>query len=207
MTETTAAVTVGESSQVAALAKVLPTTHGVDERIDWSAVEEIWGTRFPADYVAFMEAYGAGSVSRDVGILLPVPRSDAYSDGSGLRQETANARSTWEMLGGRAALDVNPDFIVAWGVTSGADIYCWLTTADDPDRWPVLVYGRHTNPTFQVHPFGMVEFLRRLLTDDEFQEETISVVLPKEHSFVNWREQKRRLEAGLNPTTGEPWNY
>ncbi|MFE7616185.1 SMI1/KNR4 family protein [Streptomyces sp. NPDC057496] len=188
-----------------ALEQVVPTTPGVDERIDWSEVEGIWGTRFPADYVAFMKTYGAGRLSRDIGILLPVPRPDAYSDGSGLRQETANARGTWEMCGGRAALDVDPDSILAWGVTSGADIYCWLTTGDDPDRWPVLVCGRHTAPPFQVHPFGMVEFLHRLLTDEEFQEETISVVLPKEHSFVNWREQKRRWDAGLDPSTGEPW--
>ncbi|MDK0524718.1 SMI1/KNR4 family protein [Streptomyces sp. ML-6] len=189
----------------AALEQVVPTAPGVDERIDWSEVEGIWGTRFPADYVAFMKTYGAGRLSRDIGILLPVPRPDAWSDGSGLRQETANARGTWEMRGGRAALDVDPESILAWGVTSGADIYCWLTTDDDPDRWPVLVCGRHTAPPFQVHPFGMAEFLHRLLTDEEFQEETISVVLPKEHSFVNWREEKRRWEAGLDPSTGDPW--
>ncbi|MER6066866.1 SMI1/KNR4 family protein [Streptomyces sp. NPDC001792] len=195
----------GGNPRIAALKQVVPTAHGVDERIDWSAVEEIWGTRFPADYVAFMEAYGAGQLSGEVGIVLPVPRPDAYSDGSGLRQETANARGTWEMLGGRAALDVDPDSILAWGVTSGADIYCWLTTGNDPDLWPVLVCGRHTNPHLQVHPFGMAEFLHRLLTDEEFQEETISVVLPREPSFINWREQQRRWEAGLDPSTGEPW--
>ncbi|MFF8915893.1 SMI1/KNR4 family protein [Streptomyces sp. NPDC015032] len=192
-------------SAAAALAQVVPTRHGVDERIDWSKVEEIWGTRFPADYLAFMEVYGAGQLSGEVGILLPVPRTDAYSDGSGLRNETENARGTWKMLGGRAALDVDPGSILAWGVTTGADIYCWLTTDDDPERWPVLVCGRHTSPAFQVHPFGMAEFLRRLLTDEEFQEETISVTLPGEHSFVNWREQKRRWDAGLDPSTGEPW--
>ncbi|MFI5571949.1 SMI1/KNR4 family protein [Streptomyces sp. NPDC051740] len=195
----------GGTPGMAALAQVVSTTHGVDERIDWSELEETWGTRFPADYVAFMEVYGAGELSEAIGILLPVPRPDAYSDGSGLKDETANARGTWEMCGGRAALDVDPDSILAWGVTGGADIYCWLTTGDDPDLWPVLVCGRHTNPHFQVHPFGMAEFLRRLLTDEEFQEETISVVLPGEPSFVNWREQKRRLEAGLDPSTGEPW--
>ncbi|MER5214350.1 SMI1/KNR4 family protein [Streptomyces sp. NPDC002838] len=195
----------GGTPGTAALAQVVPTTHGVDERIGWSELEEIWGTRFPADYVAFMKVYGAGELSEAIGILLPVPRPDAYSDGSGLRNETANARGTWEMCGGRAALDVDPDSILAWGVTSGADIYCWLTTGDNPDLWPVLVCGRHTNPLFQVHPFGMAEFLRRLLTDEEFQEETISVVLPREPSFVNWREEKRRLEAGLDPSTGEPW--
>ncbi|MFI2761818.1 SMI1/KNR4 family protein [Streptomyces echinatus] len=198
-------VTVGGDARIAALEKVVPSTHGVDERIDWSEVGTIWGTRFPADYIAFMEVYGAGQISDAVGILLPVPRTDAYADGTGLRQETENARGTWEMLGGRAALDVAPDSILAWGVTSGADIYCWLTTDDDPDRWPVFVCGRHTDPPFQIHPFGMAEFLRRLLTDDEFQEETISVVLPADRSFVNWREQQRRWEAGLAPATGEPW--
>ncbi|WP_258872984.1 MULTISPECIES: SMI1/KNR4 family protein [unclassified Streptomyces] len=190
---------------VTALAQVVPTTHGVDERIDWNEPEEIWGTRFPADYVAFMEVYGAGELSESIGILLPVPRPEAYSDGSGLKDETANARGTWEMCGGRRVLDVDPDSMLAWGVTSGADIYCWLRTGDDPDVWPVLVCGRHANPQFQVHSPGMAEFLHRLLTDEEFQEETISVVLPKKHSFVNWREQQRRLEAGLDPSTGEPW--
>lgn len=195
----------GGNPQVAALAQVVSVTHGVDERIDWSAVEEIWGTPFPADYVAFMEMYGAGQLSAEVGILLPVPRPDVYRDWDGLEGETANARGTWEMLGGRAALDVDPDSILAWGFTSGADIYCWLTTGDDPDRWPVLVCGRHTDPPLQVHPFGMAEFLRRLLTDNEFQKETISVVLPEEHSFINWREGKRRWEARLDPSTGNPW--
>ncbi|OAH13409.1 SMI1/KNR4 family protein [Streptomyces jeddahensis] len=191
--------------ETAALAEIVPTAQGVDEQIDWGELEEIWGTRFPTDYVAFMETYGAGLLSEEIVILLPVPRPDSYSDGTGLRNETLNARGTWEMLGGRVALDVDPDSLLAWGVTSGADIYCWLTTDDDPDRWPVLICGRHTDPTFQIHPFGMAEFLRRVLTDEEFQEETISVVLPEEHSFINWREQKRRLDADLNPSTGKPW--
>ncbi|MFE7331239.1 hypothetical protein ACFU8W_41250 [Streptomyces sp. NPDC057565] len=93
-----------------------------------------------------------------------------------------------------ADFDLDPSSIVAWGVTSGADIYCWVTTDDNPDRWPVLVCGRHTNPTFQLHPFGMVEFLHRLLGDASFQEQTISVVLPEEASFVNWR-QKQRIRS------------
>lgn len=101
----------------------------------------------------------------------------------------------------RSDFDVDPGSIVAWGVSTGADIYCWLTTDDDPDRWPVLVCGRHTSPAFQVHPFGMAEFLQRLLGDATFQEETISVTLPEEVSFVNRREQQRRrtARAGRRP--------
>ncbi|MBO1337376.1 SMI1/KNR4 family protein [Streptomyces sp. VRA16 Mangrove soil] len=166
---------------------VMPATHGVNENIDWAAVEGIWGTRFPADYMAFMETYGAGDIGEEVGVLLPVPRPDVYRDWDGLHGETENARLTWEMERDLSDLDIDPGSILAWGVTSGADIYCWLTTDSDPDRWPVFVCGRHTDPTFQVHPFGMAEFLRRLLADEEFQEETISVYMEGEPRFANWR--------------------
>ena len=37
------------------------------------------------------------------------------------------------------------------------------------------------------HTLGMAEFLHKLLSDAAFQEETISVVLQDEVSFVNWR--------------------
>ncbi|WP_183069852.1 hypothetical protein [Streptomyces sp. gCLA4] len=85
-----------------------------------------------------------------------------------------------------AGFDVDPGSIVAWGVTSGADIYCWVTTDDDPDRWPVLTYVRYTDE-MQLHPLGMAEFLRRLLNDTAFRQGKISVVLQDEVSFVNWR--------------------
>ncbi|MER7789066.1 SMI1/KNR4 family protein [Streptomyces sp. NPDC097640] len=195
----------GGDDSVAALAPLMPVADGVDEGIDWGEIEGIWGRRFPSDYIRFMEVYGAGLISGAVVVLLPVPRPGTYTDASGLGDETENARLAWEMCRDEADFALDPGSIVAWGVTTGADIYCWLTTDEDPDRWPVLVCGRHTSPSFQVHSFGMAEFLRRLLGDAEFQEETISVTLPEEGSFVNWREQERRREAKLNPATGRPW--
>ncbi|MBC9716175.1 SMI1/KNR4 family protein [Streptomyces sp. TRM66268-LWL] len=173
---------------VDALSRVVPTAGGRDERIDWSAVEAVWGTRFPSDYVRFMEVYGAGSFAGTVSIQHPEPDVDGYyADGSGLDDETENARYTWETEGEDAGFALDPKDIVAWGVTAGADIYCWLTTDENPDRWPVLVCGRHTTPVFQLHPYGMGEFLRRLFGDAEFREETLSVVIQEPVDFVNWR--------------------
>ncbi|MFB6581722.1 SMI1/KNR4 family protein [Streptomyces sp. NPDC056402] len=174
---------------VAVLAELIPVAHGVDERIDWAEVEASWGTRFPSDYVRFMAVYGAGAISDGISILLPSLQADGYpyTDGPGLRDETENARETWEMCGDDADFDVDPESIVAWGVTAGADIYCWVTTDDDPDRWPVLICGRHTSPEMQLHPLGMAEFLHKLLSDEAFREDTISVTLEEEVSFVNWR--------------------
>ncbi|MFG2978371.1 SMI1/KNR4 family protein [Streptomyces sp. NPDC048331] len=176
---------------MAALAELIPVTRGVDERVDWDEVEAAWGTRFPSDYVRFMEVYGSGAISDSISVLLPAPRAEGwpYRDGPGLRDETENARETWEMCRDGADFDLDPESIVAWAVTSGADIYCWVTTDSDPDRWPVLVCGRHTHPEMQLHPLGMAAFLKELLSDAAFREDTISVVLPDEVTFVHWRDE------------------
>ncbi|WP_431676676.1 hypothetical protein [Kitasatospora sp. KL5] len=104
----------------------------------------------------------------------------------------------------RRGLDIGPDAILAWGVTSGADIFCWYTADPDPDRWPVLVCGRHTRDGFTLYACGMAEFLRRVLLD-EFEEYPLSIdVRGGEPTFVHWLEQQRRWKAGLDPHTGEP---
>ncbi|MFF8864784.1 SMI1/KNR4 family protein [Streptomyces sp. NPDC015139] len=176
---------------VAALAMLLPVTAGVDEHVDWAEVEDAWGNRFPRDYVRFMQMYGAGVISDSISILLPALHAEGYpyAEGPGLRFETENARDTWEMCRDEADFDVHPESIVAWGVSSGADIYCWVTADDDPERWPVLICGRHTSPEMQLHHLGMAEFLCKLLGDEAFQQETISVVLPRKASFVHWRNE------------------
>ncbi|MGZ9931513.1 SMI1/KNR4 family protein [Streptomyces sp. NC-S4] len=175
---------------VAALAELIPVAHGVDERIDWAEVEAAWGTRFPSDYVRFMEVYGSGVVSDGISILHPALRAEGWPHryGPGLGDETECARETWEMCGDDADFDVDPESIVAWAVTSGADIYCWVTADADPDRWPVLVIGRHTHPEMQLLPLGMAAFLKGLVSDPAFRENKISIVLEGEAaSFVNWR--------------------
>ncbi|WP_354382152.1 SMI1/KNR4 family protein [Streptomyces sp. PvR034] len=176
---------------VAALAALIPVAGGVDERIRWDEVEETWGKRFPSDYVRFMEVYGAGVVQDAIDVLLPSVRADGwpYREGPGLRDETELVREMWDMCGDEADFEVDPASIVAWAVTSGADIYCWDTTDDDPDRWPVLICGRHTHPEFQLHPVGMAGFLHGLLSDEEFRQQKISVVLGGKASFVNWRDR------------------
>ncbi|MEU2393708.1 SMI1/KNR4 family protein [Streptomyces sp. NPDC007369] len=174
---------------MAVLSELMPVAHGVDERVDWGEVEAAWGTRFPSDYVRFMEVYGAGTISDSISILLPALQADGYPyrGGPGLRDETEIARETWEMCRDEADFDVDAESILAWGVTAGADIYCWVTTDDDPDRWPVLICGRHTSPEMQLHPLGMAEFLHGLLGDEVFRQQKISVALEGEVSFVNWR--------------------
>ncbi len=188
-------IAVESETSITSLAKILPADLGTDEEIDWSAAEERWGTRFPQDYMAFMSVYGAGLALDEVVILMPLPKEYIQWDPGTFEEETENARGTWEMLDGQEGLDVNPDHILAWGVTSGADILCWVTTDPDPDRWPVLVCGRHTRDYFTLFACGMVEFLRKLLLD-EHDPYPLSIDLRgKLPRYVHWLEEQRRWMA------------
>jgi len=71
------------------------------------------GTRFPADYKAFMSVYGCGSVNDEAAILRPVTKESQWA--GSMTDEPANARYSWETEGGRAALDVDPKDILTRG--------------------------------------------------------------------------------------------
>ncbi|WP_406194679.1 SMI1/KNR4 family protein [Kitasatospora sp. NBC_01560] len=193
------------------LAQVMSPENGADERVDWAAAGTSWGTTFPKDYRAFTAVFGSGSVSDEMDLLAPAPVGSTLV--ASMADVTADARYACETEGGRAALDVGPDHILAWGTTSGPDMLCWLTTTEDPDDWPVLVIGRHTRPMFTVHPLGMAEFLLRLLGEDStaWERWPLSIGRPllvkPSAGFVHWQVQEHRWRAGLDPATGEPSRY
>ncbi|MGW0133570.1 SMI1/KNR4 family protein [Streptomyces sp. NPDC003299] len=200
-------IAVQDLTGMSALTKVLPPDLGAGEEIDWPAAEARWDIRFPRDYRAFMAVYGAGSIGfvgsfAEIGILMPLPKDYIQWDPGTFEEETENARAAWEMLDGPEGLDIDPGHILAWGVTNGPDILCWLTTDPDPDNWPVLVCGRHTDEPFTLFPCGMVEFLRKLLLD-EYAPLSIDVrgASPR---YVHWLEQQKRWKAGLDRCSGEP---
>ena len=109
-----------EHPGIAALARLMSPEFGCDEEVDWCAAETRWKTRFPSDYRAFMRRYGGGTVTGEVSILLPLPKTGIQWDPSCLEPETETARHTWEMVGGQDGLALDPADILAWGVTTGA---------------------------------------------------------------------------------------
>ncbi len=201
-------------ASIEALGPLLPTTYGIDEQVDWAVAEARWGAPFPADYKAFMRAYGEGSVDGAIVVHRPLPTDaeggrtpDAMAEGTGAVQEAwrVEADEVWADPAG-PDLVLDPGSLLAWGTTTEADILCWLTMDEDPDRWPVVVCGRHTVPTFALYRYGMAEFLRRLLTGAfEMSPITVDGVMGRSrHAFVSRAVQRARRRAGLDPWTGEP---
>ncbi|MFJ3859217.1 SMI1/KNR4 family protein [Streptomyces sp. NPDC090085] len=192
---------------VEGLLRVMPAGDGRDERVDWGAVERGWGTRFPSDYVAFMATWGAGGVDDAFSVVRPEAPTEEFSQE--MAGETANARALWrpgqESYGpGAGRLPV-----IAWGVSCGADIACWLTEGSDPDRWPVAVWKRHGRTPWTVHDCGMAEFLRKVflgeLADCPFSDASLwGAASPR---FLHWQEEQRLCGLGIDPWTGEPDPY
>ncbi|WP_318212923.1 hypothetical protein [Streptomyces sp. SJL17-1] len=197
-----------EGTALAALKAVMSPHDGADEQVDWDAMRRAWGVGFPSDYITFMSTYGAGGIDDVLGVLEP-EASTQPPDGPGFGSmacETAIMRRIWESEGGPDAGDAGPDSVLAWGASCGADILGWITVDDDPNKWPVIVWERHGWPHWKIYDCGMAEFLRRLFTKglDECPLSDASLWGEPSPHFVHWREERRRLESGIDPYTGSP---
>lgn len=190
---------------VQALSPLLVSDYAVGEHVDWPLLSRLWGTGFPSDYVAFMSVYGAGGISDAFEILRPDESSTGDSDG--MAGETANARAMWPSASRPVeGFSAPKSPVIAWGVTAGADVVCWLTGNENPDRWPVVVVSRDGFSRWESYECGMVEFLRRVFSGEleacPFSDATLWGT--GEQKFVHWKEERRMLESGVDPWTGEP---
>ncbi|SCK09835.1 hypothetical protein YUYDRAFT_00690 [Streptomyces sp. ScaeMP-e48] len=164
-----------------------------------------WGTDFPTDYVAFMSAYGVGGISDAFEVIHP----DEFGvrDSGGMAGETANARAVWpaEFMPTEGPSPAKSP-VIAWGVTVGSDVVCWLTRGENPDQWPVVVVSRDGFSRWTSYECGMAEFLRRVFSGEleacPFSDATLWGTGVQK--FVHWKEELRLLESGVDPWTGEP---
>ncbi|MBF6051696.1 hypothetical protein AF335_25990 [Streptomyces eurocidicus] len=181
----------------------MPPHANAGESVDWAAAGRIWGTTFPRDYVTFMAEYGEGTISDFLYVLQPLPSPYWTDPDTGMRAETANAGELLMGVPRPPGSALTPDRLIAWGVTSGPDLLCWLTSDPDPDRWPVVVLGRDTPEPATVHDCGMAEFLRRLFLAGFGKCPLSGTRLWGEHApkFLHCREERRIWDAGIDPWT------
>ncbi|WP_180686302.1 MULTISPECIES: hypothetical protein [Streptomyces] len=184
---------------LARLLSVMRTDQGEDEQVDWEALRSAWGFGFPSDYVAFMSHYGAGGIDDSFSVLVPNEPDDVGQ--GGVAGETRNAIGLW--TAGTA-------HVLAWGVTVAADIICWKTEHEDPDRWPILVWRRQkSSPRWVEYDLPMSGFLCGLFFQ-EFDDCPLSDSTlwgSRSPRFINHRQEQRLYDAGIDPWTGEPDPY
>jgi hypothetical protein len=157
------------STQLEALARLLPPPRESVAAPPWERAEAECGFAFPSDYQEFVNLYGGGKILTGaaewpVWILAPcsVPQRPGAPGGfAALVQETEELPlgHEWNGWDGPAYPDLPaPGGLLAWGHDQDGDTFYWSTEDPDPDRWPVVMLAR--GPA-QVLPFegGMVDFL------------------------------------------------
>lgn len=141
------------------VSRVPPPSRPQCGALAWPDVFEELGTRLPADYIEFMDAYGSCEFGAYLGIGDPRdadPPSyhrtwcDFGDDLRAWREEFPDDEDTvppWPEPGG----------FLGWGNTIDADWFGWLTLGE-PNRWPVAIWGRHRRSGI-VGDVSMTEFL------------------------------------------------
>ncbi|GAB2734569.1 hypothetical protein [Amycolatopsis magusensis] len=104
--------------------------------VEWPAVESWLGTRLPADYRTLASACGPLEIGAALWLHTPCEREGRFDYGTWVRQTHHLCRT--------AARHFRPSpGLLAWGATRASDRLFWDTwAADDPDRWPVVVFDR-----------------------------------------------------------------
>jgi hypothetical protein len=193
-------------SPLGELVSLLHEGGSAGDEVDWAtAAASLDVASFPTDYQAFVAAFGAGSFEDSLFVSIPRPGQSAAP--------LTVARLPAEILQSEALEDwqrtVNADRhrledMLVWGETNGADALCWVASHPDPDRWPVAVWARHGGG-WAVYECGMTEFIKRILQGD-FTECPLSVTTLWRKGtarFLNFREEERFLDEGVDPWTGE----
>lgn len=177
--------------------------------VDWErAAADLGVPSFPADYQEFVSAFGAGSVEDSLFLRIPRPGSASAPLTVGRLPDSAlrpGAMSNWQDAAAGSLYRLEE--MLVWGQTNSADALCWVTSDPDPDRWPVAVWERQGGG-WKVHDCGMAELLLGLLRGDfpacPVSDESLWGA--QSARFLNFRDEERFLDAGVDPWTGRSLN-
>lgn len=169
-------------SELTELLSSFGPTRGDD--VDWGVVETVYGRILPSDYRRFVAAFGSGSIEQALYVYAPATTTAELAGNvvSTLPAGMLASESADSWVDPAQAGLYRLEDMLLWGWTE-QDFLCWIISGEEPDCWPVAVYSRF-RAAWSVYPFGMAEFLSRLLRD-EFDEWPIS-------------------DAGLR-TVSQPW--
>jgi hypothetical protein len=123
------------------LAELLGVGQG-ESKVDWPAAEAELGVRLPADYRAFVERFGAGSINQELYVDTPFAPS-AHFDLIAAHAEWADAlRQLHQEF---PEYEPYPPYpppggLLLWGKTNTRVSLSWHTDGPDPDAWPVVLF-------------------------------------------------------------------
>jgi hypothetical protein len=162
---------------VGQIAELLEPPRSGHPATPWKDAAAEVGFEFPADYRAFVDVYGGGSLNDELHLRVPTLRQSSGERRTGFAgfvdQTTEGlGRSISEMRENALALDDDetyplpilpePGGLLIWGTTSNGDMCFWDTSPIDPDRWTVVVFLL-SGKIWDRFDGGMADFLVAML--------------------------------------------
>ncbi|MFE7900826.1 hypothetical protein ACFU3E_25610 [Streptomyces sp. NPDC057424] len=195
--------------QLKAVVPLLNEEGAAGDMLDWDgAATELGVSSFPSDYQAFVTSFGAGSIEDSLYVWVPRPGTTGAPLTVGrLPADALGSESMRVWQDSVANSRYRLEDMLVWGQTNSADALCWVASDPDPDNWPVAVWERQGS-RWQVYDLGMVEFLlgllRGILPACPVSDETLWRA--RSARFLNFRDEERALDAGVDPWTGRRLN-
>lgn len=162
------------SDALSQLARLFPPPAVPVASPPWERSRAEIGLDFPSDYRAFVDLYGAGQFGAPDSLACHV-HAPASRPLHGRRETGFKGYVEWhasEMRGlfGPEGLDEEddskpayrmfpePEGLLIWGENEQGDLFFWLTSDGDPDRWPVVMWARGPVTAYRFD-MGMVDVL------------------------------------------------
>ncbi|MFE2267581.1 hypothetical protein [Streptomyces griseosporeus] len=194
------------------LMQLMPPPPTAPAPTPWQLAPDQIGFQFPADYRAFIDAYGAGEINQHLNVLAPT--SYPYQPGlpPGFPGYTAFAEQDiyaafCELRNDSPAdypfpLFPEPDGLLIWARSLDGDCLFWDTGHPDPDQWTCNLWLLHQPPP-AWHPFdGTATELLLALTTRAHPH--ANVLIPSDPAPPRWTrtEDWRHRPAPTSQTEG-----
>ncbi|MEU6352265.1 hypothetical protein ABZ896_23565 [Streptomyces sp. NPDC047072] len=141
---------------------------------DWADVEHHLGSALPADFKAFLDAYGSGVISGELVVFHP----------GGSTPLLERMRKTHQRFAGRRArafgdgdtghvphpFHPEPGGLISWGYDHSGDEHFFLPCDPDPGRWKIVTMAHEEGCETFDGPFSgfVLAFVRQLLDVDPY---------------------------------------
>ncbi len=139
---------------------------------DWQEVEQYVGSALPADFKAFLDAYGSGAICDELTVFHPRGSSPLLERMRATHRVFAERRES--ALGAGDTEDIpypfhpEPGGLISWGCDPSGDEHFFLPCDPDPDRWKVVTMVHEVGCETFDGPFAAfaLDFVRQLTEAD-----------------------------------------
>lgn len=174
---------------LAELIALVGVSHRSGALVAAAALEEVFGTPVPADYVRYVQTVPPGVYRDTLSVLQPA------ADGS-----VTELRAALEFQRGLIRDDGGPGHLIPWAAIGTDYVMCWIADDGDADTWWTGVFDGYGGAALYPFGGGCVDFLLAFATGGTGIE-VLDYVYKRvvEPMFVAFEEPPRLPPAQLDP--------